>query len=522
MPRSASSSCSVAQALRRARRPRRRPRALEHLGPAAQLRAARSAGRASASASAELVDARLELDEVAALERLEQRHVLAPPARPARRAGRGRAPPSPTPTRWRAQAGRVERRARSARAPRPSPSGAGAPISSMPAWRNSRCWPALRLDRAVGVRRSSRSAAAARRRRSGSRPARAIGIVMSERSASTSPVLVEQPVARRRRRARRPAQHVLVLQRRRPDLAVAGAARRRRAGASESARSSRISSGRMSRVPGGIGWVMAALPRRALGRRRARSATRSMRAPSAAQPLVDPLVAAVDLADVADLRARPRRTGRDEHRHAGPDVRALHALAMKPARAADDRPVRVAERSPERPWRRACRRRTGGSRTSSRGSAPVPSAWVATASAMLVRSAGNAGQGPSSIFGIASPSSSLDAQALLGRHDHVVAVVLDPAAEPLEHQPGHAQVVGHACPDAQLAAGDGGQRDEAADLDVVGADRVVGAAEPLLRRARSARSSRSPRCARPSAAAAARGPARAARRRRCGSPSCRA
>ena len=34
--------------------------------------------------------------------------------------------------------------------------------------------------------------------------------------------------------------------------------------------------------------------------------------------------------------------------------------------------------------------------------------------------------------------------------------------------------------DAQLAAGAGRQRDEAADLDVVGADRVVGAAELLL------------------------------------------
>ena len=34
-----------------------------------------------------------------------------------------------------------------------------------------------------------------------------------------------------------------------------------------------------------------------------------------------------------------------------------------------------------------------------------PSDWVASASAMLVRSAGNAGHGPSSIFAIASPSS---------------------------------------------------------------------------------------------------------------------
>ena len=109
-----------------------------------------------------------------------------------------------------------------------------------------------------------------------------------------------------------------------------------------------------------------------------------------------------------------------------------------------------------------------------------PSAWVAMASAMLVRSAGNAGQGPSSIFEIGVALVRLHAQVLAGRHDHVVAVELDPAAEPLEGEPGHAQVVGDAVPDAQLAAGAGGERDEAADLDVVGADRVVGAAELLL------------------------------------------
>ena len=109
-----------------------------------------------------------------------------------------------------------------------------------------------------------------------------------------------------------------------------------------------------------------------------------------------------------------------------------------------------------------------------------PSAWVASASAMLVRSAGNAGHGPSSIFETASPSSSRSRSFWSGGHDHVVAVELDPAAQPLEAEARHAQVVGHHVLDAQLAAGAGGQRDEAADLDVVGADRVVGAAELLL------------------------------------------
>ncbi len=76
----------------------------------------------------------------------------------------------------------------------------------------------------------------------------------------------------------------------------------------------------------------------------------------------------------------------------------------------------------------------------------MPSAWVAIASAMLVRSAGKAGQGPSSIFETASPSSSRMRSCWPAGHDHVVAVELDPAAEPLEGEPRHAQVVGARSP----------------------------------------------------------------------------
>ena len=62
-----------------------------------------------------------------------------------------------------------------------------------------------------------------------------------------------------------------------------------------------------------------------------------------------------------------------------------------------------------------------------------PSDWVASASAMLVRSAGNAGQGPSSILETSRPRRP-HPQPLAGGHDHVVAVELDPAAEPVEDQ----------------------------------------------------------------------------------------
>src|SRR5215203_1239017 len=46
-----------------------------------------------------------------------------------------------------------------------------------------------------------------------------------------------------------------------------------------------------------------------------------------AQALVDALVAAVDLADVADLAHPVRAQGGDEHGHAGADVGRLHPLA---------------------------------------------------------------------------------------------------------------------------------------------------------------------------------------------------
>ena len=70
----------------------------------------------------------------------------------------------------------------------------------------------------------------------------------------------------------------------------------------------------------------------------------------------------------------------------------------------------------------------------------IPSAWVASARAIDVRSAGNAGHGPSSILEIASPASSRMRSFWSAGHHDVVAVELHPAAEALEHQAGHAQV----------------------------------------------------------------------------------
>ena len=70
---------------------------------------------------------------------------------------------------------------------------------------------------------------------------------MSERSASTSPWSSKTPVGGLRVAAAAAAQHALVLERGRGDLAVAGRSKTARS-ASVIARSSRISSGRTSRV----------------------------------------------------------------------------------------------------------------------------------------------------------------------------------------------------------------------------------------------------------------------------------
>ena len=89
-----------------------------------------------------------------------------------------------------------------------------------------------------------------------------------------------------------------------------------------------------------------------------------------------------------------------------------------------------------------------------------------------------------------------------------------------EDEADHPQVVGLGVLDAQLAAGDAGERHERADLDVVGADRRA-SQPPSSARAGDRQHVRADArgCRRPSSRASARGPGRAARRRRCRSRS---
>ena len=128
------------------------------------------------------------------------------------------------------------------------------------------------------------------------------------------PRLVEEAIGDRGAALVTAGQHLLVLDRRRRHLAVAEALERVDQG-ELSVRNSRISSGRMSRVPGGIGWVMDITPPKCVRFASAfggpasggtadladayagtgSDATRSILRAQVPQALVDPLVAAVDL-----------------------------------------------------------------------------------------------------------------------------------------------------------------------------------------------------------------------------------
>ena len=74
-----------------------------------------------------------------------------------------------------------------------------------------------------------------------------------------------------------------------------------------------------------------------------------------------------------------------------------------------------------------------------------PAHWVASATAIDVRSAGNAGHGPSWILRLVLAGVALDDQLLLAGHEHVVAVELGVQAELVEDQADHPQVAGVAC-----------------------------------------------------------------------------
>src|SRR3954454_21149442 len=99
------------------------------------------------------------------------------------------------------------------------------------------------------------------------------------------------------------------------------------------ARSSRISSGSTSLVPLGIRSVIAVGSDRLSGGVDRLGGDALDPGAELAKALVDALVAAVDLADVADLGTALGAQRRDQHRHAGPDVGRLQSLPRERAGA---------------------------------------------------------------------------------------------------------------------------------------------------------------------------------------------
>src|SRR6059058_4244099 len=94
------------------------------------------------------------------------------------------------------------------------------------------------------------------------------------------------------------------------------------------ARSSRISSGSTSRVPLGIGWIIRSGSLRGSGQRGLLGDALD-RGAQLAQALVDALVPAIDLADVADL-GLPVGAQRGQHDgHARADVGGLDPRAAQ-------------------------------------------------------------------------------------------------------------------------------------------------------------------------------------------------
>ena len=160
-----------------------------------------------------------------------------------------------------------------------------------------------------------------------------------------------------------------------------------------------------------------------------------------AQALVDPLVAAVDLADVADLAAPSAHS-------------AASSIAM-PARMSGD-----STRSPRSRRGPVTIARWGSQRTMS---APIrislsvkirrlsnihsctriePSAWVASATRDRGQIGGERGPGPVLDLALVPADVGLDDEPLAAGDDHVVAVELGAQAEPFEHEADHAQVAG--------------------------------------------------------------------------------
>src|SRR5690606_23583878 len=196
-----------------------------------------------------------------------------------------------------------------------------------------------------------------------------------------------------------------------------------------------------------------------------------------AQALVDPLVAAFDLPYVVDVTLPFGAQRRNEERHPGADVRALHHARVQARWPDHHRPVRVAEHDP----------RAHADHLVGEEHPRFEHLLVDEDRALALRGHHERDGGqvrrerrPRAIVDLRHvPAEIHTALLLLIRRDQqVLTLDLAPDPEPVERQQRRIQVLDRRVPDQDLAPGHRGEADERAHFDVVAPDPGLAAVQP--------------------------------------------
>src|SRR3989441_659232 len=198
------------------------------------------------------------------------------------------------------------------------------------------------------------------------------------------------------------------------------------------------------------------------------------------EPLIDPLVAALDLADVVDHRVPLGGERRQQHRHPRPDVGALDHLPAQRRRPRDHRAVGVAQHDAGAHADQLVHEKQARlEQLFEHQQQPLALRGDDDRDRHQVRGE----RGPRAVleFRHVAPEIGPDAALLVGVDDELRAVEAGPHAEPVEGHEGGAQVVGAHAVDRDGAVRHRGEPEERADLDVVGANRERGGGGPEWR-----------------------------------------
>src|SRR2546422_620075 len=193
--------------------------------------------------------------------------------------------------------------------------------------------------------------------------------------------------------------------------------------------------------------------------------------PQRSQPVVDVLVAPLDLPDVLDHRIALRRERGQQHRHAGADVGTLDLLPAQRRGPRDHGAMRIAQNDA----------RTHTDQLVDEKQPRLEQLFEhEQQSFALGRHDDGDGhevrrkRGPRSVFELGDVTAQIgtDAALLAGIDDEFGAVEPRPDAEALEREQSRPKVVAAHAVDRDRTARDGRESDERADLDVIGADGV--------------------------------------------------